>query len=323
MTIDLWTGWHVTEVIDDTIEVDGVILRRAGVSAQSDDGLSTFGSAASVKDEPLRRAVFELLERIAIVEAEASDLSLFPAATRLGQAIEPVSRALVFPDSETPAWQYSRSSGVAIGETWADACRGAFHELAERDALLRAWYAQKKVALISLSEGMLPPTRSYTWMAVAVPTSAWAQGLHAVAAFAFPNDPAMPLLRGFAADPAQDVATVRAIAECLQNLAFLTEDPVPSRAPDPAPTPLFHLDSFLYAGAHPPLKHWLFGQSVVAETTTIPETSFDATPRYVDLTPRQATNLKVVRALHPSALALTFGDGPPWIPPPLRAHPIA
>lgn len=319
----LWTGWRLTELVEDRVTVDGVELRRAAVSVAHDRGMSAFGSAVSSDDDPVARAKAETLERMAIVEAEASSLEAFVQVDEEGRPLARIGRETVFPRSNSDAWQYSRSNGVAAGNTWASACENARLELVERDAILRAWYAQRAPTPLHLPPSLLPRTRSYSWNACVIQPSEWAQNLSVAATFAFPNDDGMPLLRGFGAGNTLHHALKRSVGECLQNLAFLTEDPLPTRPPEPSASPLFHLDTFLCPSSHGRLKDWLSGQVSVLDNVSFPPIEGSATLSYADLTPATATTFKVVRALCPNALNLTFGDGPSWVPPTLRAHPIA
>lgn len=322
--IELWGGWQVVEVVDDAVDLDGLTIHRAGITAVSPNGLSAFGSAASLDDSPLCRARAELVERAAIAEAMASPADAFETRDGSGRPLGAAPKSSVFPQSNAANWQYARSNGVASGASWKEACRRAREELAERDALLRAWYAGRAPVHTDIPVTMLPATSSYDWHAGVLPTSTWAPELITVAIFAFPRTGELPLLRGFAAATEHRIALGRALGECLQSLAFLAEEPLPTGAPDPTASPLYHMDSYLFPGGHPRLRDWLFGQVSMELALDVAPRRDVSTVAFADLTPAGApTSWKVARALCDDALPLTFGDGPPWVPRPLRAHPIA
>jgi len=323
-SIALWGGWELVELVDDAVSIDGVTIRRAGITAASPTGATTFGSAASLDGSPLLRAHAELVERAAITEALLGPLESFPITDAFGRSRGMVPKSSVFPQSDAQTWQYARSNGVASATSWGEACRRAHEELAERDALLRAWYAGITPERIAVPPEMLPPTKTYEWNAGVLPTRPWAAGLEVAVTFGFPRSAGLPLLRGFAAAADRSVALRRAIAECLQNLAFLAEEPLPTAAPDPSASPLYHMDSYLYPGSHGRLRDWLFGQVSKTNAMDLPRPQDTVVVSFADLTPAGApSSWKVARALCDDALPLTFGDGPPWVPQPLRAHPIA
>jgi len=321
----LFGGWSVTELIDDVFGIDGIEIHRAGISAERGDGRSSFGSAASlVAGEALPRARFELFERIAILEAHGdSTRESFESVDPDGTVRDPLARRQVFPVSEDPRWQHSLSNGVASGATWALACEAARRELAERDAVLRAWYSQAPPSPIEIPRDFAPPTASYVWRAFAFATSPWADDLDVVGVFGLPDRIDLPLLRGFAAASDRKASLRRAIRECVQNLAFLAEDPLPTLAPEPSPTPTFHLDAFLCPEGRERLERWLNGQCPHTRMR-LPDTGASAPVAYAELTLSSAPpGHHVARAVCKGALSLTFGDGPEWVESPLRAHPIA
>lgn len=323
-TVELWEGWEVVELVDDTVSVDGITLHRTGITATSATGATAFGSAASLDGSPFHRAYAELVERAAIMEALFGSMESFPSRNALAHPQGAVPKSTVFPQSDAETWQFARSNGVASAATWEDACRRAQEELAERDALLRAWYAGTTPERIAVPTQLLPPTTRYDWHAGVLPTRKWAGELEVVMIFAFPRTENLPLLRGFGAATERSVATRRALAECLQSLAFLADEPLPTAAPDPSASPLYHMDSYLYPGSHGRLRDWLFGQVSKTNAMDLPRPQDTVVVSFADLTPAGApSSWKVARALCDDALPLTFGDGPPWVPQPLRAHPIA
>jgi len=316
----LWGTWNVTEVVDASIQPYGLPIARAGVTAQSQEGLIAFGSAASLSGAPMRRAWFELLERVSLLEASRSEapLSITDPSGRLVGTISPED---AFPSSMSDGWQYSRSNGVALGSSLSQARSRALLELAERDALLGAWYTQAPPTPVSL--GDLPGTvrASYEWRAFSVPAPIWCPGMSVIGVFALPYESnSGPLLRGFAADETPHRALSRALQECWQSLAFLYEEPLPTSPPEPTPTPLFHLDHYLFRSHHDSIRRWLNGHRPRGRSSA----ASTAELTFVDLTPVPLRGKYfVIRAMCKDAVPLVFGAGPPWVEPDVQIHPFA
>ena len=88
------------------------------------------GSAADWESPPAMRARFELLERIALLEASRSTVTSFAVRAADGRHLGQLPREDVFPLSDEPTrWIYARSSGVALHVDWTRASGGAVHEL--------------------------------------------------------------------------------------------------------------------------------------------------------------------------------------------------
>lgn len=293
-------GWSEPEIIDDCVDVGGVAVYRAGVSSRNGSGLEVTGSAAERDGSPLWRAWLELLERMAIVESGVGT-------------------------SDDPRRRPARSNGVAAHATWTAACAGARLELVERDRVLRSWYGELAPVPVPAPE-LLRDFGSHEWVACVIPGEPWSD-VEVAVVVGFPADPQRPLARGFAARSSRRAAVEAASREALQGLAFLWDEPVPECAPAPAPTPIFHLDYYLYPRHHQEIRRWL-----AAEHGRHPKLWIPATPaakiRFVDLThPALAGQLAVAQAGSDAALPLVFGDAPVQVaaglPRELHVHPIA
>jgi ribosomal protein S12 methylthiotransferase accessory factor YcaO len=268
------------------------------------------GTAAHWAESPADRAYFELLERVAVLDA-----------VRSGAPED------VFPTSSDPArWTYARSNGVALHTDWKTACTRAGQELAERDRLQRAWLGEIDPVPISFDLAASPfaLTCSYEWRAYAFPAAAhdrFARDVHVVGIFGFPTR-AAPLVFGYGARMEAGEALLAATREAAQVLAFLWGEPLPDRLPEPAPTPMAHLESFQHPGQHRLLRRWLDGDHRGHRRDRGPA---DETVRFVDLTPPWlAGHAHVVKALCASAIPLTFGRSPVFahLPAELQVHPI-
>jgi hypothetical protein len=321
-------GWRLAERVDDTVEADGLSVRRVGLCATSEHGQAT-GSAADVAHDPGQRATFELLERIALAESRASE-RLFRVRSPTGDHLGMVRVDEVFPPSDAPErWVFARSSGVSLNVTWTEACIGAARELVERDRVMRAWLGETIPMRIGgdAELSIVSAARSYKWHAYAFPqppVPALGTGIEVVGVFGFPNAEGCPLVFGYGARADRVEATMVAQREALQMLAFLWGEPLPDRPPDPLPAPMTHLETYQVPDCHGILRRWLEeGHAVHYRPGSVAET--DRSLRFADLTPPWADgHLHVARALCPAAIPLILGVSPllAHLPPELRIHPI-
>ena len=321
-------GWSITERVDERIEIQGVELWRAALSAESTWGEVVTGAAADVDGRAMERATFELLERATMMEAMRRGPETFVVRSSDGTVRGSLRRESVFAESDDPQrWQPSRSNGVALGTDWASACRSALLELVERDRLLRSWRGEGMPEQVALDAPLLSSIPGYAWQAYRLPMQGgWSAAYETAIVIGFPTRGGVPLVRGSAADETLKLALRRAVRECLQGLAFLWGEDIPNEPPPSSPTPLYHLDHYLWPGAHAGLRQWLAGAHTQLAASASPEA--DATVEWVELTPAGAqARFRVAQARCQAALPLFFGDGPAWwttaLPPALRVHPIA
>lgn len=309
-------GWRVRERHYDTVRVDGIEVHRAALEACDDAGRSATGAAASSGRDARARAYFELAERIGILEAAGSKSSFVARASTTGEKGGTIAFEEVFPASGASEWQFSRSSGVALGRTLEDACARARAELVERDACLRSWYGGAPPR--RLLDPLPPRTQSYDWWVGELDAAAWARDLCVVVAFAFPEHERLPLLRGFAARKTRGQATRHAFDECLQSLAFISAEEIPSRPPPVAANPIAHLDYFLYPPHHKRVRAWLEGKRARAERPA----GQPGPLQFAELS-EPTSEFRIVKALRAEALRLHFGEGPLDVGSDSRLHPFA
>jgi len=310
----LWSPWVRSEVVDDRVSLCRRTIRRAGVAATGPAGLAACGSAAAVDRSPLRRSWFELLERAATLEAASDASRRFVLRDARWAEREEVPADLVFPPSPAPErWRFALSNGTALHADRAEACRRAALELAERDRALRAWRGDARPEPVAPPSDVVQelPLDGYDWRACRLPP-AGANILDVPAEVAmvvgFPRDPTLSLARGCGAGRSLDAALRRACNEALQGLAFLCDEVVPREEPAPAPSPLYHLDLYLWPGRHERLQRWLDGEHG-ATGRRAPDGQGEL--RYVDLTPEPLRGeLWIIKALHAEAVPLTFGRAP-------------
>jgi len=336
-TYPLPEGWSGPEVLVDTVIADGVELRRAGLCSTGPAGEELTGAAVEAELSPVDRAYFELLERISTVDAVRTPLASYDLRTADGDCAGSLPSAELFPESADPArWRYARSNGVALHGDWRRASERAVWELAERDRVLRAWYGETRPERIALDlhDTPLRSSRTYEWRAYSFPVGREAsvsEGVDVVGLFGIPSRSTAPLISGYGARPGQAGALDAAVREAMQLLGFLWDEPVIDRRPEPAPTPLYHLEYFQWAGHRDVLRRWLdvgHERHAPREAQRLGPTR-PAAPRagvaFVDLSPAWLPGgLRVAKAICDAAMPLVFGESPlaASLPFDLRTHPI-
>jgi ribosomal protein S12 methylthiotransferase accessory factor YcaO len=326
----LWGSWSIVDRVDDSVRLHGVDLNRTGIAATSEGGAAVSGSAASWCPEPSSaRAFGELLERAALLDASEGSRTHFSVLDAAGRSLGVVALDEVFPASDDPTtWGHSRSNGVALAPSWREACRRSHNELVERDRILRSWFGLGPAPVaVDLRDERLARIEDYRFRACRLDAPEEpGDGPVVAAVLGFPTRAGSPLLRGFAADATLDLALARAGGECLQSLAFLCDDELPAVAPEPTPTPMFHLDHYLRPETHPTLERWLDAGHPRPSRAQMTLTTL-APVRYVDLTPPALRGRAfVARAISATAMPLTFGGGHPWLESAdvvVAPHPIA
>jgi hypothetical protein len=131
----------------------------------------------------------------------------------------------------------------------------------------------------------------------------------------FPHTPAHPLVYGFAAATQATHALARAETEALQRLAFLWGEPLPERAPEPAPLPDYHQDYYLYPPNHAHIVRWLEGghdlearEPRSSRRLAGPSIYDGERTQFIDLTPEPLRGkLAVAKAISSHARRLRFG----------------
>lgn len=313
-------GYSAPEIVADEIEIAGVRICRAGIQATTPAGEEVTGSAAVLEGSPFQRAYFELLERAALLDAATRSCPIRDAAGELVGLAPPI-----VPRND-PRSRPARSNGVALHRTWDEACRRARCELVERDRTLGAWYGELSLVEMQRPACLTAFDVTHDWIARSVPAARGDVDSHIAVAVVvgFPREPGIPLARGFAGAGSLEAAVTAAAGEAIQSLAFLWGEPVPAEAPALTPTPLFHLDYYLWPGNHESLREWLEPSAPRAPPS---RTTIDDQTRFVDLTPSVfGETLRVARAVRTSARELIFGEPPAqlrsMLPRSRHVHPI-
>jgi hypothetical protein len=221
---------------------------------------------------------------------------------------------------------------VAIAPTWSEAARRAQWELVERDRILRSFYGDipPKRAPVELARIPRSLTTHFSFRAYSFDTGS-SDGIRVAAVFGFPKSLSGPdpLVYGFAARGTLDDSVASAAGECIQRLGFLFGEEIPSSPPDPAPTPDFHQEHFLFPGHHEKLQRWLRGEHVMYRgCLRAPPMGASEEMLFADLTPPALDGrLFVAKALPRGHVPLAFGVGHPMLvsaaPDEVAVHPIA
>lgn len=327
-TFRLPEPWTTPEIFQDVINAAGLELHRSGLSTVASTGEEVCGSAAESSTGATTRAWYELLERVSTLDAIAAPRASYTLRDRAGKTIVDVEHSVVFPASPPDApWRYARSNGVALHATWEAACDHALWELLERDRVLRAWYGETTPVRLDLGAWDQPASSSYDWQAYSFPAGAspGPDGVDVVGVFGFPTDDTAPFVLGYAGRSDREAALVSARREAMQLLAFLWGEPILDQPPEPAPTSMFHLDTYQARGRHVLVREWLEQGHARFWPGARSEPEGRAIAGFVDLTPAWlAGRCHVAKAIVSNALPLVFGAGPAGehLPPALAFHPI-
>lgn len=315
----------VKDTFEDRVQVGELLLNLAGCAARGSAGLAT-GSAASRSAPPRERAVFELLERCALLIARQHQSPL-PTLSPDGNPRGTVPHERVFPQCPKPErQQHAISSGVAAGPTFSFAAQRAEDELIERDLVLGSFYGRDPI-----EEVASPDTKTqdalralYEMRFFVVPSREGMPQRFAAVTLGVPIAPSDPLLLGFGVNADAHAATLASLDEALQRLGFLYGDPIAITEPPFAPNAGYHQEHSLWLPARPRILSWLAGEHT-RFGGQVPRGVWEPTT-FVDLTPSALRGeIVVVRALQPGCLPLVFGDGHPDfdVPGGLRTHPVS
>ena len=328
-SLQLPEGWSAPDVVEDIVVIaDGLEIRRSGIAARGPHGEEVTGSAADTQQAPALRSRYELLERIAIIEALHEERTHYDLRDDRGAVAGKIDRAAAFPESDEPArWRYARSNGVALHRDFESAATRAKQELVERDRILRSWLGEitPKRCPLDVDGTALAATRDYCWEAYSFPAgdADLDDAASVVGVFGFPMSSDAPLAMGFAGRQTYAEACDSAMREALQQLAFLWGEPVPAETPQVGATAFHHLEHFQYHAHRGTLRAWLAGAH---EKLAKPKPSRQLTDvMFIDLTPAWMQGFRVIKATAAQAVPLTFGLSPltSHLPRELAVHPIA
>jgi hypothetical protein len=322
----LSSRWALQDPFFESVEVGATVIHTVGLLAESDGAGDVSGSAGEVGNYPVARAVFELLERISVLECRANPTRELALITEEGRPAGSVRATDLFPAPPAGGqWRYAISNGVALGHSFEDACCRARAELVERDRLLRSWFGGLPPVRVEPAATPPLPPEFYRFETYSLSPEDDETPLEVAAVFGFPQREKVPLVFGTAAARTLPAAIEGAERECIQRLGFLWGEELPAVLPSPDPSPAFHQEFYLCPASHARLRAWLDGEH--QQTPRLSRGRRKATPRFANLTPEHLrSRLWVVKALADDELELAFGSYHPDVDPRLRSlgvHPIA
>ena len=300
-------GWSLSEIFLQEITVAQLRLCMVGLVA-SRDAAQSLGSAADSDSYPIERAYYELLERISIQHAQRAE-QLWVRDVHANAIAQRAGRRVFPPDPFPERLRLALSNGVALHAGWQNACAAARRELVERDRVLRSFAGEITPRCLHQTPSALALALApeYRYAAYALDTASDCQE-HVVSVFLWPSARTNPLVYGFGAAEDTAGAQARAEGEAVQRLAFLWGEALPAQAPEPAPTPDYHQEYYLYPPHHAQLVAWLEGRR--PPPTRKRGAPLDADElTFIDLTPAavSSSGLYVAKAVSPHARKLRFG----------------
>ena len=315
-------GWTSHETFLQEASVGSLTLFMVGLVAASGER-QAMGASADADGYPVNRAYFELLERISIQEANQPARWLDVRNAR-GEVLEQRPSTRVFPRDLSPQRRRALSNGVALHESWEQACASALNELIERDRVLRSFAGELTPVRLQTPETRL--ARATTEL---FETAVYELGQREPAPkhrtalwFMMPQQLELPLTYGFGTAQSLPEAIARAEREAMQRLAFLWGEELPSEQVEATPTPDFHQEYYLYPPNHARLTEWLAGQRRPRHALQRSLPLFDGERvTFIDLTPAALRGkLVVAKAASPCARQLRFGS--PAFPRDAAPHPV-
>jgi len=328
-------GWTVSEPFKDTVKIGRQTIYVAGIEATHPVHGPVVGSAGSVEAYPLAQAWFEVIERSAILDnLDRTQFDCLDA--NKGRFIRRAKGSEVFPQTAAsdsvvpPSFQYAKSNGVALHDSWSEACKRACFELVERHLVLTSWVGTTEVkraapevlgsAFARISDVYKAVPLDFGSQAV----TAFKNLIHVAGVVLLPIDKAHPLIIGFGAGFSKQDAWRKASGESWQRLGFLWGEEIPASTPPFLASPLYHQDYYLYPAHHLLLEKWFAGAYFRPDATRRSEI---LNVSFASMTSASRPEYFVSKALSAATIPLVFGrpaDGLlSTLPEERIIHPIA
>lgn len=301
-------NWEFSPTFRDKTRIEGVTIFLCGMQASHPQWGEVVGSSAHLASSPENNACYELMERIAIIQAmQNSEFSLRHPAT--GALIGPADPGLLFPKARDSSYQFSKSNAVALFSTWPEACRRACLELVERHLVLASWLGiTRPQEITNIPQSPLSELkRVYDVKHISFgkqKVSAYPGNIHVSGVVLYPKNLNDPLVFAFGAGQSLNESIQKAEAETWQRLGFLWGEEIPGSEPEFLPSQLYHQEYYLYPEHHPLIESWLKGQFYQADKTPLPDILHLS---FVDISSAQMPQFKVAKALSHEAIPLVFG----------------
>ena len=309
-------NWEVSDSFVGEVDILGRKISLSGIEATSNEGIAVVGSAASISKSPFDRSFYELIERITIIEGlKKGPHSIFPLRDLKGNLIREVDGEKTFGvDSFTKndSYQLSKSNGIALHDSWEDACYSAGAELVERHHILASWFGQTNVEKLDFK-----PDRDLSFLESHYNIDCYKLGESKVTTFSESMVTAMvylkpkaeysdkiPCVYSFSCKSDLADALTGATKEILQRIGFLWNEDLPNNPIEMMPNAHFHGDFYLVKENQKYLDMWLAnsffkGDSSFAEREIRLE--------FIDISDSTVSEYKVAKAISKDTIDLYFG----------------
>ena len=214
-------------------DVLGLNFKAAGVAIKLESGQEVYGASSSEKDDPLIFAGYECLERFVIQGLPKEDKF---------QSVD---------------FKWSLSNGIALHDTYEEACENSYGELFERSEILKSWYFNTPVRIIPQDMEAFSSELA-THYEIIVADFSTDPKRHAIGYFALPKNSKVHLVYGFGSSSDLQKAILKAKKEFITRLGFLWGEEV-SESEVPKNTPDFHQEFYLKPENGHHIREWLFG----------------------------------------------------------------
>ena len=329
-------GWKMEKPFIEKLSLGKIESYMVGLQATHPMLGDVTASAVAQDQPPEEKAWFELMERIGIVRAMASDAVDLKVKPFSGDEISYLSKSIVFPSliqPETTDFQHSKSNGIALHNTWENACRHAAYEAIERHFVLSTWLGTRRPRILKKAE---PKFESLSGMyevcqvefgSTQVPSIR--ERVYSCGVFLLPrmfsSKKKVPFVFGCGGHGSLKEALDKAEREALQRLSFLWGEDIPMEEPSFSPDPLYHQELYLWPKKHQMIKDWIQGR-YFEEDTSIDDGEIDLA--FVDLSEYSLNDEHfIAKAFSEKIIPLVFGK--PEIGPfkgldtARKVHPIA
>ena len=280
------------------------------------EGVSIVGSAASIESSPYDRSFFELLERISIIESLAKGRNKsFKIRDLNEKEISEIKAVKAFGEScysKNKDYQIAKSNGIALHDTWREACLSAASELVERHHILSSWFGHSKPERIAIPSFLkLDFLSSHyeinLYKLGESKISDIEQNLTTVMLYLRPKTEhknSVPLLYSFCSGVSLELAVLGAEKELLQRVGFLWGEELPTKIGF-SPTAHFHGEFYLNTDNHYIIESWIMGDFYREGTD---KKSSQISIQFVDISSETSSKYYVAKAISNETIDLYFGN---------------
>ncbi len=302
-------GWTYQTRYAETVALGNIEIQTEGLIYSHPHYGVVSGSSSSHLQES-SKAYFELIERVSLVRhLFERNNSYYNLRCPFDGTIQgKVKREHVFPVRNRSDVNVVPSNGVALHDTWSEACKGAALELVERHLLLESFYGRLKPSPIDAKGifkekdlGDLYEERSYFIGSQKV--DAFPDPIFVVASLLLPKDPERNhQIAAFGAGFDLNEAHGRAQKEVLQRYSFVYDSEIPSEVAFEA-SGMYHQNFHFQSENHWQVRDWLEGKfySGNAPIETVMAVDF------VDLSLPELHSYAIAKAISGEAHELVWG----------------